>query len=235
MRFSRAAENDRGSGRGPVVIVRLAAALGLLAATAALAGDEPAADGGMQSLEFDVFLDDSRIGSHRYEIRDAGSALEVRSTANFDVKFLFISAFKYRHNLQARWIDDCLVELDAETNSNGDRTVVVGERTDQAFVVESLGERNELPRCVMTFAYWNPDFLEQPRLLNPQTGKYLDVEVEELGEQTVSVAGGDHPARGYTVRAKDYEVTVWYSTRDGEWLALESPARGGRTIRYELT
>lgn len=32
-----------------------------------------------------------------------------------------------------------------------------------------------LSGCAMTFAYWNPAFRSQPRLLNPQTGKDLDM------------------------------------------------------------
>jgi hypothetical protein len=35
----------------------------------------------------------------------------------------------------------------------------------------------------MTFAYWNPDLLGQSRLLNVQTGEYLDVQVRALGEE----------------------------------------------------
>ena len=220
--------------RSNAVVLALA---GLLSAAAAIASaDLGQADSGeLETLEFQVFLDDSKIGFHRYKFSDSESGREVHSKARFDVKFLFFSAFKYRHELEARWVDDCLVKLDARTNSNGDKTVVAGERVDGAFVIDATGERRELPNCVMTFAYWNPDFLEQSRLLNPQTGKYLDVDVEELGVSPVQTGRGEQDAYGYTVRAKDYEVTVWYSADGNEWLALESPAKGGRTIRYELT
>jgi hypothetical protein len=86
----------------------------------------------------------------------------------------------------------------------------------------------------MTFAYWNRDFLEQPRLLNPQTGDYVDVEVERLGAETISVRGEEVYASVYRLTAKDTQLTLWYST-DDEWLALESVVQDGRIIRYELT
>ena len=41
----------------------------------------------------------------------------------------------------------------------------------------------------MTFAYWNPDFLSQRQLLNQQTGEYVDVEVEQLGTESLEVRG----------------------------------------------
>ena len=86
----------------------------------------------------------------------------------------------------------------------------------------------------MTFAYWNPGFLEQPRLLNPQTGEYLEVEVEELGSDLVEIAGREIPARSVRLRARQMDITLWYS-ESSEWLALESVAKGGRILRYELS
>ena len=40
----------------------------------------------------------------------------------------------------------------------------------------------------MTFAYWNHDFLHQSRLLNPQTGEYMDVQIEKVGDETLAVS-----------------------------------------------
>ncbi len=85
----------------------------------------------------------------------------------------------------------------------------------------------------MTFAYWNPGFLEQPRLLNPQTGEYVEVEVEELGTDVVEIGGRDFLARSVRITAPKVDIKLWYS-EDAGWLALESTAKGGRIIRYEL-
>jgi len=186
-------------------------------------------------IEFDVYLDDSRIGFHRFELQGPSDGMrEVVSKANFDVKFLFVTAFKYRHDNAERWVDGCLSEIDARTNSNGKRTAVMGERTERGFVVETSDGRESLPECVMTFAYWNPSFLKQSRLLNAQTGEYLDVAIEQLGSSAFEIGGRAITAKGYTIRAKQVDVTVWY-TANGQWIALESPAKGGRTIRYELS
>lgn len=209
--------------------------LALVAAFAASTALSSQQESEQRSLDFDVFLDGSRIGWHRFEIgRGDNGAREVVSRANFDVKFLFITAFRYRHANEERWVDGCLVEIDAETDSNGKRTAISGSRSGDAFVLDTGDRRAELPSCVMTFAYWNPDFLEQPRLLNPQTGEYLDVEVDELGAETLEIDGRAVDAQGYRIRARGVEVSVWYSA-DDQWVALESLVKGGRTIRYELS
>jgi hypothetical protein len=186
-----------------------------------------------RTLLFDVYLDGKKIGFHRFEIEDAGEGPSVLSEASFDVKFLFVTAFRYRHNTTERWAEGCLEKIEARTDSNGKRLEVNGSRTQGGFVIDNGDQQTALPDCVMTFAYWNPVFLDQPRLLNPQTGEYVDVDVEELGTDTVEIAGRQVVARSVRITAPKVDIRLWYS-ESAEWLALESVAKGGRIIRYEL-
>ncbi len=181
---------------------------------------------------FDVYLDDKKIGYHRYEIVEDEGRANVNSEANFDVKFLFINAFRYRHSNSEQWVDGCLQQIEAWTNTNGKRLAVFGEKTDSGFVVRTDEGSARLPDCVMSFAYWDPKFLEQPRLLNPQTGELLEVDVRQLDSETLEIGDRKIEATPYKLSAKKMQLTVWYSP-DQEWLALESVAKGGRIIRYE--
>ena len=184
--------------------------------------------------DFSVLLDGSKIGYHRFELVEDGRQRTLTSEARFDVRFLFINAFSYRHENTELWSDGCLESIDARTQTNGKNLTIRGTRFDDRFVVNDGSAENTLRDCVMTFAYWNPEFLHQPRLLNPQSGEYLDVEVERIGDQPIVVRGEEVAASVYRVKAKQMQLTLWYSPED-EWLALESVARGGRIIRYELT
>ena len=86
----------------------------------------------------------------------------------------------------------------------------------------------------MTFAYWNPKLLDQTQLLNPQTGDYVDVRVEKVGDEILVVRGQPVEAKRFKLTAVGVDLTLWYSP-DNEWLALSSVAKGGRVIRYELS
>jgi RNase P/RNase MRP subunit p29 len=187
-----------------------------------------------ETLMFDVFLDGKKIGYLRFEIDGPRSNAAVRSEASFDVKFLFVTAFSYRHSAEENWAGGCLDEIEASTDSNGKQLNVVGVRTDNGFVIDTGEREANLPECVMTFAYWNPGFLEQPRLLNPQTGEYVEVAVEDLGNDFVEIDGREILARSVRLTARKMDITLWYS-ENSEWLALESVAKGGRILRYELS
>lgn len=198
----------------------------------AFASEAPANE--VARYDFDVYLNDKRVGSHVYQIREVDGVRQVLSEASFKYRILFIPAYRYEHRNAERWSGNCLLEMDAKTNANGDRIEVSGERTDSGFRIEKEEGQVELPECVMSFAYWNPDFLEQNRLLNPQTGEYLDIDVEAVGDEVLEIQGRSVAATRYKLTAKNVELDLWYSD-DMQWLALESVAKGGNIIRYELS
>ncbi len=190
--------------------------------------------GEVASWDFDVYLNEKIVGKHLFTVSETDGLKQVQSEASFKVKIFFIPAYRYEHSAAERWADNCLVEFDASTNANGKRNQVSGKQTSAGFVVESGDSPIELPACVMTFAYWNPEFLDQPRLLDPQTGEYVDVLVEKVGDEMLEVRGQKVAAIRFKLTAREVDLTLWYSP-DNEWLALESVAKGGRIIRYELS
>ena len=187
-----------------------------------------------RSWEFSVLLDGSPIGFHHFELLPRESGLEVRSEAQFDVRFLFFNAFQYRHTNRELWDGECLRLIESQTRQNGKRYSVSGERDVNGLFLEANGREDRLDGCVMSFAYWNPDFLNESRLLDPQSGEYLSVVVEALGPQELEVRGESVVATAYQLKARNIDMTLWYS-QDNEWLGLESVAKGGRIIRYVLT
>jgi hypothetical protein len=214
--------------------MRLAVALvAVLACVASSASVAPAtASATAREWHFRVWLDDQEVGWHRYLVRDRGDATEVESHAQFDVRFLFLNAYRYRHEARERWRGACLDELESRTVTNGRVEQVEALAADEALVVARPSGEARLPRCVMSFAYWDPRILEADRLLNSQTGEWLPVQIEARGSERVTVAGRDVPAARHRLSAPDLQIDLWYA--DGHWVALEAPMPGGRTLRYEL-
>lgn len=182
---------------------------------------------------FEVLLNNKPIGFHSFDVSDDGGNKVLKTRASFDVKVLFINAFRYRHDNTEVWSNGCLKSIDANTNSNGDVLSVRGERgADETTVFTTAGEQT-LGSCVQTFAYWNPDILQSRQLLNSQTGELEDVSVEKDGLDTVEVNGTPVDAVKYSLKAKAGVITLWYSNDESQrWLGLEAPAKGGRKLRY---
>lgn len=182
---------------------------------------------------FRVYLDDREIGYHHFFLADNGETRELRSVADFEVRLLFVTLYDYQHENVETWAGDCLHSIASRTDANGTPHAVDGRRLPGGFRVEGSAGEQTLPECVMSFAYWNPAFLRQERLLNTQSGEFLDVKVSDPVEEALRVRGERRPALRYRLEAGELSLVVWYSA-DNEWLALESEVAGGRMLRYEL-
>lgn len=196
-----------------------------------LAGQTPAAALAGE-WDFRVLLDGREIGRHQFTLQPVGEQLEIRSVAEFDVRFLFLSALRYSHEAVERWDGDCLQSLESRTETNGKRTAVSAAARDGRLAVQRGADRGEYAGCVMSFAYWNPRILEADRLLNSQTGELVPVVVTPQGRERLEVRGRPLIAERHRIRGPGLSIDVWYA--DGEWVGLEAPAKGGRTLRYEL-
>jgi len=193
-----------------------------------------------QHLNFTVSLDNKRIGYHKYSLKTDGNQQAITSEARFDVKVLFVTAFRYRHSSQETWQQNCIKDINATTTSNGRQQTLRGTNTGGNFQLTSALGPEQLNGCVQSFAYWNPQILEADALLNTQTGEHVAVDVTSLGTETLTLDDGAYLARKYSLRSTDdytgepVDITLWYAASNMQWLALESMAKGQRRLRYIL-
>lgn len=184
---------------------------------------------------FDVFLDQQKIGSHSFKLNENNVLL---SNAKFKVKVLFINAYDYVHTAEEAWSNDCLTSLKANTVENKQVFDVSGTKNGQSFDVSMNKKGQQLPECTMTFAYWNPKILKQAKLLNPQNAEYLDTNIQSIGNETIQVKGRPTEATHYKLMGalagkNKLNIDLWYN-KNNEWVALKSTTPEGYEINYKL-
>lgn len=211
--------------RARSIIVHILGLALLLAATQAAAQS--------RAWNFEVLLNDTPIGYHRFTLREQGAMREMKIEARFNMKVLFVNVYHYIHDASERWNGSCLDNLSARTDDNGEQLAVDAVNNAGQLNVKSAKAGEALDGCVMSFAYWNPAILRQPRLLNAQTGEYEAVKITELGDDSVMVRGVAVPAKRYRITGPKNPIDLWYSA-DRDWLALESTVAGGRRLRYRI-
>lgn len=171
---------------------------------------------------FRALLDGEPIGQHRFSVTGSGAERQVVSEANFAVKVLGITAYRYQHKATEQWHGECLTALNSTTDDDGKPESVRAAQNDAT-----------LQGCVMSFAYWNPAIQTQTKLLNAQTGKLETVQVKRVGSGSVEVRGKPVEATEVRITGAANPIVVWYSAR-GEWLGLDSTVAGGRKLTYRL-
>ena len=182
---------------------------------------------------FRALLDGKPIGQHRFSLSAQGDERRLVSDASFAVKFLGLTAYRYRHKVTEQWRGDCLAALNATTDDDGKPSSVRADRQGDALRVTGPAGVERLPGCVFSFAYWNPSLQKQTQLLNSQTGKFESVQVSRLGDGLLDVRGKSVPAVHWRITGPEAPIDIWYSP-EGDWLGLDSIVAGGRKLSYRL-
>lgn len=187
----------------------------------------------VQSLNFDVFLDERPIGYQRFELTQESGGIRMQTQAEFDVKFLLITAYEYDHRNTEVWRDGCLLAIESRTDSNGKQYAVSGRVKGNAFHVETNESEQKFEDCVSSFAYWDKNILLQRRkLLNSQTGEYMPVRIEVLGRDRIRLGDRDVSVERYVLKGKGLDIRLAYTVEGGAWVALDNRLEGGRTLSY---
>lgn len=209
-----------------IIKILPAVILGFMLPTAAFA----------KEWNFDVYLDKTRIGQHTFKLSEAN---ELVSQAKFNVKVLFINAYQYNHTAVEQWQDGCLKQLEASTLENDVATKVKGAADSERFVVDDGKQKQVLPGCAMTFAYWSQKMLQQTKLLNPQNAEWLDTRIIKTGSEMLDVKGKKVEALRYKLDASlagkpKLNIELWYRADNLDWVALKSTTPEGYVINYKL-
>lgn len=216
-------------------VVALSVSWGLLTTLSTHAASAPTGE-----WTFAAFLNDKPIGEHRFSISGAGDERRVVGEANFDVRFIGISAYRYQHKVVEKWRGNCLVDLVSRTDDDGKithvRTQTDGDASpgSEGLVVFADNAAGlPVPGCAMSFAYWNPAVQTQTRLLNAQTGKLEKLQITRVGSGEIDVRGLPTVATRWRITGATNPIDVWYSAA-GDWIGLDSTVGGSRKLSYRL-
>jgi len=196
----------------------LAVVLGTLAAP--LAAALPAT----RELAFAILRNDDSVGYHSITFERRGEDLIVDIDINIEVRLAFLTLFRYEHENREVWRDGRLVSLDTWTDDDGTRYAVTARATPAGLRVEGADGTFLAPEETIPTSYWNPETVEQTRLLDTQRGRLLDVTIRPLGNDSVELGSAAVPASKYAVSG-DLNLLVWY-TPQGELAKIAFEARG---------
>jgi hypothetical protein len=192
-----------------------------LVLTGLLGAGHAAGASGETDWNFRALLDGKPIGSHRFSLSPGpGDERTLVSEADFAVKILGLTAYRYHHRATEHWRGDSLTDISASTDDDGKVTTV------------HLGPE-ALSAGAMSFAYWNPKIQTRTRLLNAQTGRFENVQISRVGAGTLSVRGVPVPAVRWRITGAKQPIDVWYSDQ-GEWIGLDSVVDGAHKLSYRL-
>lgn len=182
-------------------------------------------------LEFDVFRDGSRFGTHIVSFSQSGDALIVDSDVELKVTLGPLTLFHYVHDVTERYAAGRLVSVTARTKRDGKWKQLTASVAENGFQVAGAAFKGFLNGVVIPSTHWNIAEMKQPAMFSTETGAMLQMTVTDMGLERVKVGEGAIEARKYLVKS-EIEAAFWYDA-SGRWVKCAFEAQGSK-IDYVL-
>jgi len=199
-----------------------------LAAPAAIAAPPQ----GASHYAFKVLRDGSEVGSHTFDFDRSGDTIGVRIATNIAVKIVFVTVYRFEHQARETWRLDRLVELRTKTNDDGTAHHLEAAASVGGLVVNADGNETKADANIVPASLWNIRLVKQGVLLNSLDGTQMPVTVADLGDERVTVRGGQAMAHHYHIDG-GLKRDVWYDTNQN-LVRVKFAAKDNSTIVYEL-
>ena len=179
----------------------------------------------VETFSFRVLLNDVDVGRHTFQLSNQGEYLNVRSTMRMDFTVLLVKKVTYRHEANEVWREGCLHRFTSKTKRDKKIISMSGVLEDNKFIVNDGTSDIELGKCVKSFAYWNPKWLDAKFLLNVENGKYTPVNQSNQKD----------PVSGFIMKTLGLPKTEIYLEYDesGMWQSLESELKIAGALKYQ--
>ena len=185
---------------------------------------------------FAIYRDGKEIGHHVVRFTPTDGGFKAETAIEVAVKIAFITAFRFKQNAADVWTDGQLVGSRVDTDDNGEVSQTVLRSEGGKLNVEGgVADRQlSVPLGTMTdLAFWNIDIVRQRTLVDLQKALLTDVAAENLGAETIDVAGRRIEAQKFKFAAETgRNGDIWFDA-DGNWVKGLLTTRG-ETLDYRL-
>lgn len=184
--------------------------------------------------EFQVLRQNSPIGHHRVEVTAAENETRVKVDIGLEVRLAgLITVFRYKHEAEEIWRNGRLVSIKSNTYDDGEKLFLEAEAVPGG-PLRVRGSKFEgfVPAEIMPTSYWNREFPKHQTLLDTQSGKLLNVNVQEESQALASDDRDSVPGHRYRLDG-DLRLRLGYDA-EGRWNRMAFKASDGSEIEYRL-
>ena len=192
-----------------------------------------------ENLYFHVYRNDTKIGFHSVKFsKEKNEILNAEINIVFNVKFLGINVYKYKHLNNEKW-------KFSNNNKNMSELKLISLRTKTSInnEITSCNKKNELhenEKNIFPTSYWNPNFFLKKdsfslEMFNTQDCSFFELKVKKLANEKIydkSLIASRYKLFGETNQGNILDIDIWYSKK-GKWVKMIF-LKDGSEIEYIL-
>jgi len=172
----------------------------------------------------------TRIGTHELRFAIDGNRVTVSVESKIRVTVLKVPVFTFRYVAEEVWEDNQLLSVAATTTENKKVTQVSLLNDATSSQLTTNNGTASVERLSFASNHWNPHVIGSERIFNTLTGKESNIDMEDLGQESLTTGRGEVETRHYRMGG-DIQAEVWYD-QSLRWTRLSFPGKDGNQVDY---
>ena len=185
-------------------------------------------------LEFDLYRNNTFIGTHVYTFTRDGENLKVESKINFKIKKFGILLYKYWAHGIEKYIGGEFESFSAKTNQNNKEKFCNIYKKDNKFYIEGSSYNGEAPEGFIIGTWWNHTIIDAKSQISAVSGRIIEQNVKFLGKEKLNINNKNYIALKFNFSSSDpslsknkkLNTTVWYDEKTLIWLKASFDKKG---------
>ncbi|HAA93712.1 MAG TPA: hypothetical protein DCS82_01765 [Rhodospirillaceae bacterium] len=186
------------------------------------------------TLEFQVIRNGEVLGDHKFAFRHEGKRLEVDVSSDIEYRLFFIPFYKHHHRSREIWDGDRLVSMKSFTDDNGEELDLKVKAVGGKLEIDGPKGEATAPGDAAPASFWSATALKRSQIVSTLRGGVDPIEVEYIGEKTITVKGQSRATKHYRMTG-GINRDLWFDPTDNMALVyLRFEAKDGSTVEYVL-
>jgi hypothetical protein len=168
------------------------------------------------ALELSTLWKGMSVGVYTFAVTPSAERDEMIVAHAFTVrvKIGFVTAYRYRHEVEEVWRDGLLRSLASRTDDDGEETAVTVERIDDHLRMAGPGGPQRIAGDILTTTCaWHPAFVARNSVLDASDGSVVSLTIGDAGRERLRIDGSDVDAAVYEFRSPSLCGRLWYRER----------------------
>ena len=179
-------------------------------------------------LEYDLFLNNEKIGSHIFKFEKNGKNIKITSNGSFVVSKLGVKLMNYSTISEELYHDNQLVKFKSNTKQNDKvKYVILNIDKDKLnFDINGSSFNGKANSSTIVGNWWNHEIVKKNEQISPISGRIIKQNVNFLGKEVLKINEKKYTALHFhflsndnkPINKKKINMHVWYDEKTLLWI-----------------
>ena len=194
-------------------------------------------------LEYDLFRNNSLIGSHKYNFPRHGENLVVKSIVNFKISKLGVVLYKYYAESSEEYNKNIFKSFKSKTlqNKKNKYVNISVEKDKKELKIDGSSFKGAADKDYVVGTWWNHEIIKAKAQISAISGRIIHQKVIFVGEKQIILNGKTHKALHFKFLSSDESLPenkklntdIWYDAETYIWLKAQFVKQGNWEYRLK--